>query len=90
MWACQFETRDAKTGEVLRYNADDDSTSLGDMLRQEKFGGGSSDQKNLDAEFARQIMTDGGFKVCILLIAYNWSSRVPTCSTIERPRLHGR
>lgn len=33
------------------------------MLRQERFGGGSADQNHLDAEFARQIMTDGGFKV---------------------------
>jgi hypothetical protein len=33
------------------------------MLRQERFGGGSADQKNMDAEFARQVMTDGGFKV---------------------------
>jgi hypothetical protein len=32
------------------------------MLRQERLGGGSSDQKNLDAEFARQVMTDGGFQ----------------------------
>ena len=60
----QVETRDPKTGELIRYNADDDTTTLGDMLRQERFGGGSSDQNHLDAEFARQIMTDGGFKVC--------------------------
>jgi hypothetical protein len=33
------------------------------MLRQERFGGGSSDQKDMDTEFARQIMTDGTFKV---------------------------
>ena len=32
------------------------------MLRQEKFGGGSADQKNLDAEFARAIVGDGKFE----------------------------
>jgi hypothetical protein len=57
------ETRDPKTGDIIRYNADDDTTTLGDMLRQERFGGGSADQRDMDAEFARQIMTDGGFKV---------------------------
>jgi hypothetical protein len=59
----QFETHDRKTGEVIRHNADDDTTTLGDMLRQERFGGGSADQKNMDSELARQIMTDSGFKV---------------------------
>jgi hypothetical protein len=33
------------------------------MLRQERFGGGPADQKDMDSELARQIMTDGGFKV---------------------------
>ncbi|KAF7365385.1 Complexed with Cdc5 protein cwf19 [Mycena venus] len=35
---------------------------LGEMLRQERFGGGMADQKNLDAEFARSIMSDGKFQ----------------------------
>ncbi|KAJ7644275.1 CwfJ C-terminus 1-domain-containing protein-like protein [Roridomyces roridus] len=58
----KFETHDPKTGEILRYNANDDTTTLGDMLRQERFGGGMADQKNLDAEFARSIMSDGKFE----------------------------
>jgi hypothetical protein len=33
------------------------------MLRQERFGGGSADQKNLDAELAGAIMGDGKFEV---------------------------
>jgi hypothetical protein len=47
----------------VRYNADDDKLTLGDLLRQEKFGAGMADQKNLDNQFAQSIMTDGGFKV---------------------------
>ncbi|CDZ96586.1 Uncharacterized conserved protein [Phaffia rhodozyma] len=57
----KVETRDPKTGEMLRLNADDDTTTLGDLVRQERFGGGSADQKNLDAELARSIATDGKF-----------------------------
>ncbi|GJJ15693.1 hypothetical protein Clacol_009971 [Clathrus columnatus] len=57
----KVETRDPKTGEV-RYNADDDSTTLGDMLRQEKFGAGIADQKSMDAQLARAIMGDGKFE----------------------------
>ncbi|PCH40153.1 hypothetical protein WOLCODRAFT_136692 [Wolfiporia cocos MD-104 SS10] len=57
-----FETHDRKTGEIVRYNADDDKITLGDMLRQERMGAGPADQKNLDAEFARQIMSDGKFE----------------------------
>jgi hypothetical protein len=59
----QFETRDRKTGDLLRYNADDDTTSLREMLRQEKFGAGISDQKNLDAQFAKAVMGDAKFEV---------------------------
>ena len=33
------------------------------MLRQERFGAGMADQKNLDAQFARAIMGDGKFEV---------------------------
>jgi CWF19-like protein 2 len=62
------ETRDPKTGEVLRINADDDSVTLGDMLRQERFGAGMADQKNLDAELAGAIMGDGKFEVGSLLM----------------------
>ena len=58
------ETHDRKTGEVIRINADDDTMTLGEMLRQEKFGAGMADQKSLDAQFARAVMTDGKFEVC--------------------------
>ncbi|KAI0304345.1 CwfJ C-terminus 1-domain-containing protein-like protein [Multifurca ochricompacta] len=57
----KVETRDPKTGEIVRYNADDDTTTLGELLRQEKFNAGMADQKNLDMQFAHSIMTDGGF-----------------------------
>lgn len=59
----KVETRDPKTGEIVRYNADDDTTTLGEMLRQEKFGAGSSDQKNFDGQLAKAIMGDGKFEV---------------------------
>ncbi|KAK7056976.1 Pre-mRNA-splicing factor cwf19 [Paramarasmius palmivorus] len=58
----KVETRDPKTGEIVRYNADDDTTTLGEMLRQEKFGAGIADQKDLDAQFAKAIMGDGKFE----------------------------
>ncbi|KAJ2934586.1 hypothetical protein H1R20_g2505, partial [Candolleomyces eurysporus] len=58
----KFETHDRKTGEVIRINADDDQITLGEMLRQERFGAGMADQKNLDAQFARAIMGDGKFQ----------------------------
>jgi len=61
----KVETRDPKTGEILRYNADDDTTTLGELLRQEKFGAGVADQKNLDMQFAQSIMTDSGFVVSL-------------------------
>ncbi|KAH9980197.1 CwfJ C-terminus 1-domain-containing protein-like protein [Lactifluus volemus] len=57
----KVETRDPKTGEIIRYNADDDTVTLGELLRQEKFSAGMADQKNLDMQFAQSIMTDGGF-----------------------------
>lgn len=59
----QFETRDHKTGEQIRYNPDDDTITLGEMLRQERMRNGPADQKNMDMEYAKQIMTDGGFQV---------------------------
>ncbi|OAX33380.1 hypothetical protein K503DRAFT_838391 [Rhizopogon vinicolor AM-OR11-026] len=58
----KFETRDSKTGELLRYNADDDEITLGEMVRQERFGAGMADQKNLDAQFAKAILGDGKFQ----------------------------
>ena len=48
---------------MIRVDPDDDDITLGEMLRQERFGAGMADQKNLDAEFARAVMTDGGFQV---------------------------
>ena len=59
----KVETRDPKTGDVVRYNADDDTTTLGEMLRQEKFGAGSTDQKDFDGQLAKAIMSDGKFEV---------------------------
>ncbi|KAJ3519369.1 hypothetical protein NMY22_g13240 [Coprinellus aureogranulatus] len=58
----KFETHDRKTGEVIRINADDDEITLGEMLRQERFGAGSADQKNLNAQFASAIMKDAKFE----------------------------
>ncbi|EPQ54755.1 hypothetical protein GLOTRDRAFT_77477 [Gloeophyllum trabeum ATCC 11539] len=58
----KVETRDPKTGELVRVNADDDKLTLGEMLRQERFGAGPADQKNLDMQFANAIATDGGFQ----------------------------
>ena len=63
MYVGQFETCDPKTGELLRYNADDDEITLGEMVRQERFGAGMADQKNLDAQFAKAIVGDGKFEV---------------------------
>jgi len=42
--------------------------TLGEMLRQERFGAGLSDQKNLDAQFAKAIMGDGKFEVRVSLL----------------------
>ncbi|KAF9485878.1 hypothetical protein BDN70DRAFT_463969 [Pholiota conissans] len=57
-----FETHDRKTGEVIRINADDDTVTLGEMLRQERMGAGMADQKDLDAQYARAVMGDGKFE----------------------------
>lgn len=38
--------------------------TLGELVRQEKFGAGSADQKNLDAEMASAIARDGKYQVC--------------------------
>lgn len=56
-----FEARDPRTGHFIRYSADDDTTTLSDLVRQEKFSAGPSAQKNPDAELAANIMTDAGF-----------------------------
>ena len=79
-----FETHDRKTGEVIRINPDDDKMTLGEMLRQEKFGAGMADQKNLDAQFARAVMADGKFQVCYIS-AYLLRFLI---QLTERPRLH--
>ena len=66
-----METRDPKTGELLRVNADDDDITLGEMLRQEKFSAGIADQKDLDRALARAIATDGKFEVsCPVVCLY--------------------
>ncbi|KAJ3981986.1 CwfJ C-terminus 1-domain-containing protein-like protein [Lentinula detonsa] len=57
-----FDTHNPRTGEIVRYNADDDSTTLTEMLRQEKFGGGMADQKDQDMVLARAIVGDGKFE----------------------------
>ena len=54
------------------------------MLRQEKFGAGMADQKDLDAQFARAVMTDGKFQVCFIS-AYLIKNLI---RLTERPRLH--
>ncbi|BGP52158.1 Pre-mRNA-splicing factor cwf19 [Rhodotorula kratochvilovae] len=56
-----FESHDPKTGELIRNQADDDVLSLGDLVRQERFGGGSGDARQMDAEFADRIATDARF-----------------------------
>ena len=68
----KVETRDPKTGEIVRYNADDDTTTLGEMLRQEKFGAGSTDQKDFDGQLAKAIMSDGKFEVCGYALCSAW------------------
>jgi len=48
---------------MIRRNADDDEQTLAELVRQEKFGGGSSSQKDMDAEMASRIAGDSKFKV---------------------------
>lgn len=38
--------------------------TLGELVRQEKFGAGAADQKNMDAEMAAAIARDGRYQVC--------------------------
>ncbi|SNX84418.1 uncharacterized protein MEPE_03127 [Melanopsichium pennsylvanicum] len=56
-----FEARDSKTGSIVRYSADDDAVSLGDLVRQEKFSAGSKWEKEPDAELAANIVSDIGY-----------------------------
>lgn len=56
-----FESRDPKTGDLIRTGADDDALTVGDLVRQERFGGGSGDARAMDAEFANRIATDARF-----------------------------
>ncbi|CAD6900387.1 unnamed protein product [Tilletia controversa] len=59
----KVETHDPKTGERIRYeDEDEEGPTLAELVRQEKFTGGSADQKNMDAAFADQIARDGGYK----------------------------
>lgn len=44
--------------------------TLGDMLRHERSGAGMEDQRNLDAELARAITTDGKFEVRFLACVF--------------------
>lgn len=57
-----FESHDPKTGELIRHNADDDTISLSEMVRQEKFSAGAQDQKNMDYEMASRIAGDAKFQ----------------------------
>ncbi|PWN37348.1 uncharacterized protein FA14DRAFT_159439 [Meira miltonrushii] len=57
-----FETRDGKTGKIVRYNADDDEKTLEDLVREERFSAGSANQKDMDAQMADRIMNDKTFK----------------------------
>ena len=56
-----FESHDPKTGEVIAQNADDDSMTLADLVRQERFAAGAHDTKNMDAEIASRIAGDGRY-----------------------------
>src|ERR1700722_569870 len=51
------------TGQIPPYNQDDENITLREMLRQEKFSAGATEQKDLDVQFAKAIMSDGKFEV---------------------------
>lgn len=38
------------------------------MIRQERFGAGSADQKDLDGQLAKAIMGDGKFQVSLVML----------------------
>lgn len=46
---------------MLARSADDSSITLAELVRQERFSGGSADQKNLDSEMAARIAGDARF-----------------------------
>ncbi|GAA5979489.1 hypothetical protein JCM5350_003922, partial [Sporobolomyces pararoseus] len=56
-----FQSHDPKTGDVIRTAADDDQLSLSDLVRQERFAGGSSSQRDMDYDVANRIATDAKF-----------------------------
>ncbi|KAI8331634.1 CwfJ C-terminus 1-domain-containing protein-like protein [Blakeslea trispora] len=57
----RFEgTHDKVTGERLRYGTSDDALTLADMVRQEKSGGRST--SDMDLEFAKRIVADAAFE----------------------------
>jgi len=58
----KVETHDHQTGQRIRYEDEQDGITLAELVRQERFAGGSADQKNMDAALATQISRDSGFK----------------------------
>jgi len=85
----KFETRD-RQGNLLRYNADDDEQSLGELVRQERFGAGT--QKNMDAEMASAIAKDGKFDVsgcAVLSVPADDRTISTTLMTMRRDSLRG-
>ncbi|POW14739.1 hypothetical protein PSTT_02615 [Puccinia striiformis] len=58
----KFETRDPKTGELLRFNPDDDQLSLSELVRQEKLQAGAADSRDFDVQMASRIMGDTKFE----------------------------
>lgn len=50
-----FQSHDPKTGELIAINANDNTTSLAELVRQEKFSGGGG---GMDADLAQGIMKD--------------------------------
>ncbi|KAL8293038.1 hypothetical protein RQP46_000732 [Phenoliferia psychrophenolica] len=57
-----FESHDVKTGERIRHNPDDDSQTLDELVRQERFSAGAQDQKDMDYEMASRIAGDTRFQ----------------------------
>ncbi|GAA5830440.1 hypothetical protein JCM3766R1_002720 [Sporobolomyces carnicolor] len=56
-----FQSHDFKTGDVIRTAADDDQLTLSDLVRQERFAGGSASQRDMDYDVANRIATDARF-----------------------------
>lgn len=57
----QFQSH-TPTGSLLASHASDVNVSLSELVRQERFSGGASDQKDMDAAMASRIAQDGRFK----------------------------